>query len=414
MESKKIENWLTKRRTCDLIMGLILLVYYFFPWISYNGTNETILIYVLRVIKEKDPLQVYMTTFLTYMNYAVDRIPDLAVTVFIVGITVSLAQLLLLVYLIFSFSGKILRFLHPIAWILVFAPLSVMVDFGGSTYFRENVIAVPFSLYGYLFGFLILYVVWFLAAELTERWDDAVKAAIIAEEKRKQLEQRQQESLENYVRSLEKMVDEMRAFRHDYKNILATMAGYLHEDRVEELKMYFREKMQLPEFESENQVIAWNQLERVRSMELKGFLYEKLLIILAKKIAVEVWIPEEIAEGVPETEDLVRILGIFLDNAVEETTGQEAGQIRIQIEKTDMGILFEIANTYTSRPDLTRMGQKGYTTKGQGRGNGLYWAGEMLRRRENIFHELRLEEGWLIQRVEVTGSDPNPGNCEIP
>lgn len=36
----------------------------------------------------------------------------------------------------------------------------------------------------------------------------------------------QQKILEGYVASLEKMVDEMRSFRHDYKNILSTMTAY--------------------------------------------------------------------------------------------------------------------------------------------------------------------------------------------
>lgn len=68
---------------------------------------------------------------------------------------------------------------------------------------------------------------------------------------RKKANEQQYKNLKNYVENLEKMIDEMRAFRHDYKNILSTMAGYLYENRVEELKDYFQEKVQITSIEGE-------------------------------------------------------------------------------------------------------------------------------------------------------------------
>ena len=71
-----------------------------------------------------------------------------------------------------------------------------------------------------------------------------VTKGIEAEEKQKTM-LHQQELLENYVENLEKMLEETRAFRHDYKNILSTMSGYIRENEMEELRTFFYKKIYL-------------------------------------------------------------------------------------------------------------------------------------------------------------------------
>ena len=52
----------------------------------------------------------------------------------------------------------------------------------------------------------------------------------------KKAEERQREITENYIKTMEQITEELRAFKHDYKNILAEMAGYIREGQIDELK----------------------------------------------------------------------------------------------------------------------------------------------------------------------------------
>ncbi len=146
---------------------------------------------------------------------------------------------------------------------------------------------------------------------------------------------------------------------------------------------------------------AWKSLKNLEPMELKGFLYEKMLEILTKNIRIRVKISENSIVHHSEIEDLVRILGIFIDNAIEEVQGCSSGKMEIKIVKKEKGILFEVRNTYCQMPDINRMGREQYSSKGDGRGNGLLWVEKYLEKREDLFHELKIEGDEIVQRLEI-------------
>lgn len=227
-----------------------------------------------------------------------------------------------------------------------------------------------------------------------------VAKGIEAEEKQKAM-LHQQEVLESYVDNLERMLEETRAFRHDYKNILSTMSGYICENKMEELREFFNQKISLSEGKTEMQSVAWGSLQNIKPMEIKGFLYEKLLLAFAKNIEVQTDITGNLTIDYEGMEDLIRILGVFLDNAIEETEDMDEGEIRICIGETAKGIGFRVENNYKCQPTLSLMTQKGYSTKGDGRGNGLYWAEQILEKHTDMFHDLKIEEQRVIQTLEI-------------
>ena len=227
-----------------------------------------------------------------------------------------------------------------------------------------------------------------------------VAKSIEEDEKQKAMVQ-QQKILESYVENLEKMLDETRAFRHDYKNILSTMSGYIRENEMEELREFFYSKIYLQEGHEEEQTIAWKSLKNIRPMELKGFLYEKLLLAFAKNIGIQVVIAENLNVKYQDMEDLVRILGIFIDNAIEETERLKGGKIKISIRETTIGVIFYIENNCHCCLKISDLTQRGVSTKGEGRGNGLYWAEKIIEKHPDLFHELKIEDEKVIQILEV-------------
>lgn len=225
--------------------------------------------------------------------------------------------------------------------------------------------------------------------------------AIQSEENMK-AEMRRQELTRSYISGLEYMVDEMSAFRHDYKNILSTMAGFIHENRMDELRDFFERQIQdaVPDKESKGQ--AWSSLRNVEPMELKGFLYEKVLTAMSRNVAVQVDIRRDTRVCCENMKEIIRILGIFLDNAIEAARECDpAGAVYIRMDQTDRGVIIRIENTYKEKPELSKMYEKGWSTKGEGRGNGLYWTKEMIRKQKNLHHQCVIGDDRVIQTLEI-------------
>lgn len=226
-------------------------------------------------------------------------------------------------------------------------------------------------------------------------------AKSVQEEEKQKAKLLEQKNMENYVRGLEYMLDDMARFRHDYKNMLASMAGYLREDRTEELKTFFNEKLQIPWLKEEEKNRAWTALRHVYPMELKGFFYEKVISALAEGIEVCVETEKELHVEYEHMEDLIRIMGIFVDNAIEAAKESPNRKIWISIQEMEQRVIFRIENTCLKTPNLAMMFEKGYSTKGEKRGNGLYWANELIGKHPEMYHEVQIQKGNVIEKLEI-------------
>lgn len=226
-------------------------------------------------------------------------------------------------------------------------------------------------------------------------------ARSVQEEGKRKAKLQEQKNTESYIQGLEYILDDMSRFRHDYRNMLASMAGYLRENRTEELKRFFYEKLQVPWLEEEERTRAWTSLRHIYPIELKGFFYEKVVSALAERIEVYVEAEKEFHVEYEYMEDLIRILGIFVDNAIEAAKESENGKIWISLQETKQGGLFWVENTCVKIPDLVMMFEKGCSTKGEKRGNGLYWAKELIRKHPEMYHEVKIKNGNVIEKLEI-------------
>lgn len=228
-----------------------------------------------------------------------------------------------------------------------------------------------------------------------------VSASSIRSAEQKKAEKYQKEITENYVGSMEHMVDELRAFRHDYKNIIAQMAGYIREGDIEKLREYYLKAAQTESADYDKDLYIWRSLRNIQPMEIKGVLYEKILRALNKGIEPEIRIEDGLEVMYPDIQVLNRMLGIFIDNAIEAAAETDEKRLIIEARSADGGAVFSVANSCGELPDLSRVFQKGYSTKGDGRGIGLYWVKNALKKREELLHEMSAEDGLVIQRLEI-------------
>lgn len=150
-------------------------------------------------------------------------------------------------------------------------------------------------------------------------------------------------------------------------------------------------------------------LGKIRSIpkgELKSLIYYKLLIASRENLNFFINIGSEINNEVynfnkNQYKILSNLIGIFFDNAIEASKESKEKELYFEIYDSNIGLTFLISNTYKGKIDLSKIGTKGYTTKGGSHGKGLHLAKKMLNKNNNISTRTIINGNQFVQKIII-------------
>lgn len=203
--------------------------------------------------------------------------------------------------------------------------------------------------------------------------------------------------LKIYTQQLESSQRSLRKFKHDYQNMLLSL-------KLSAKKSHDKELIdKLAEYSSktlEDKVLwQFNDVDNVKDELLKSLFISKLNRIFQNNIqySFECRIVIENLSNKYNSFDIVRILGIVYDNAIEESLefGDEA-KIDTMIYQENGELEIEIRNRYRDT-DLTIQDIKksGFTTKKNHDGLGLANIEELSQSYNDIFINYQIKDGWF-------------------
>ena len=206
---------------------------------------------------------------------------------------------------------------------------------------------------------------------------------------------------QNYS-NIENYYDEMRKFKHDYVNIISTLAGFIEDNDMESLKIYFEKNIMHLTEKIEKDSVKLDCIKNIKQVELKGLLTVKLMQINKKNADVSVEIIEEIDKINWDIIDMSRVLGILLDNAIEAIENSKFKKFQLAILKNKGEVVIIIKNSFEGeRLSIQRIYQKGFSTKGSNRGLGLTNVKEIIDRNPNVNLETLIENNEFTQVVKI-------------
>ena len=312
---------------------------------------------------------------------------------------------LLLFYFATLFCGRLIKKLllsHkgilrlPQAWYLLDAALLLLI----TIYLFDNLISGQDGSLGkmiynnalHLSGYLLVMLFLFLAMRrfyLEQVQADAKQKALL--------------DLQDYAHNLEGLYNSLRSFKHDYVNILLSLSGYIENGDIDQLKEFFDNKI----FPTKNLIdqgdYKLHQLGNIGVLEIKSLLSAKMIYAHDSGIDVTIDIPDRVDHFPMDTVDLARILGIFLDNAMEAALETRQPQIGLNILPNESGVAIIIRNRFRDiGVALHKLKQKGFSTKEGHPGIGLSNARKIISSYDNVLHETTMQCGYFIQHMELT------------
>ena len=215
--------------------------------------------------------------------------------------------------------------------------------------------------------------------------------------------QKAMQDLQDYTRNLEAMYNGLRSFKHDYVNILLSLSGYIEDGDMDRLKDFFESKI----FPTKNLITGGdyklNQLSNIGVLEIKSLLSAKMIYAHESGIDITIDIPDKVESFLIDTVDLARILGIFLDNAMEATLETEQPQIGLNIIQNKTGVSIIISNRFLDNGVmLHKLKQKGFSSKIGHQGIGLWNAQKIISSYDNVLLETTMKCNYFTQHLELT------------
>ena len=219
---------------------------------------------------------------------------------------------------------------------------------------------------------------------------------------KRETERVEQEQMLLYASQLESLYTVVHQKSHDYKNSLIAIQAFLIEQDYVGLGEYVNEGILLADtkLDAENRYIGL--LGKLNNTALKGLIASKLTYAQEKDIKVTVEILAVISAWPVKSHDLVRMIGIILDNAIEECLNHEYGEIGVAIfTSTDYDEIL-ITNTCcqkTLHPE--KLKKHGFSTKGENRGIGLSNLSGIIDSYEMLSLETKHSEGIFSQKIRI-------------
>lgn len=212
----------------------------------------------------------------------------------------------------------------------------------------------------------------------------------------------EKEGITSYYKEITGSLSAMQEMRHDIKNIFFTMGNFIDRSDDSEMKNYFWEKIYPYSVDSIRQSELLSKLYQIPIESLRAFLNLKISQALTQKISISLEvniIPESFHTGI-DIIDLTRILGILLDNAIEETVQIPDGAIEIKITGNDAGCSYIIKNSITEETHKRGI-HVGTTSKGAGHGKGLQIVKQLLEQYDNISLNSSMQYLTYVQSLNI-------------
>lgn len=212
------------------------------------------------------------------------------------------------------------------------------------------------------------------------------------------------DQLHEYSKTYEQELVKRSKRQHEYENQLIMIRSMIEEGEDNAVEYINRI---LKSDEKKNDIKWLTKLTYIPYGGLKGLLYFKLNEMMNKKLNVFLEVSEDLKKKSlwktyeENAQDISRIIGVYLDNAIEAASLSEEKTVEIQFYLENKNIVFCLGNTFLGKLEESKLDNEGYSSKGKNRGYGLPLVKDLLSKHEELTAERVIVDQYYVQKLII-------------
>lgn len=208
------------------------------------------------------------------------------------------------------------------------------------------------------------------------------------------------------LKEYEIMIDKFRVSTHENKNEFYTIRNMLKEENNDEKVIKYIDKLIDNKIKDSDKIMK--KTAKIPEGGLRATIYSKLCLMDKLKIKYKLNISRDVrtTDLINLDEDIIlkicKILGVFLDNAIEAVKHLKKKEIFIEIYSLNNYLCIDITNNFKGNLDLDKISNTKYTTKGDGHGYGLTLVNKLLEEESNkLKNEKSINRDTFTQTLKI-------------
>ena len=210
----------------------------------------------------------------------------------------------------------------------------------------------------------------------------------------------EQEHLQTYTDEIVALYNEIRGFRHDYAGMLVSMQMAIDSKDLQEIDRIYNQVLVKANQKLRSDKYTYFDLNNIEDSALRSLIAQSIVYARNKDVEFTLEVKDIITRLSIDLLDLVRIMSVLLNNAVEGAAESYLKKMEVAVIKMDLETVIVIQNsckiTMIPSEDLFELG---FSTKGRNRGIGLKNVKEILDQYENIILETEMEDSTFRQII---------------
>ena len=209
------------------------------------------------------------------------------------------------------------------------------------------------------------------------------------------------ETAENYNETLTYLYDNVKAFKHDFDNMVFVIGGFIENNDINKLKKYYKNLEK--DCERVNNIALLNP-KLINNSGVYNLLMSKYKKASEYNVEIKLEYFFDLEKLNMPIYEFSRILGILLDNALEAAKDSKEKQIHILFRDSQRNNtqIISIENSFSNKDvDTSAIFEKGKTSKENHTGMGLWEVKHILNRNNNVNLITVKDENYFKQSIEI-------------
>ena len=210
----------------------------------------------------------------------------------------------------------------------------------------------------------------------------------------------EQEHLQTYTDEIVSLYNEIRGFRHDYAGMLVSMQMAIDSGDLQEIDRIYNKVLVKANQKLRSDKYTYFDLNNIEDSALRSLIAQSIVYAQNNDVEFTLEVKDVVTRLSIDLLDLVRIMSVLLNNAVEGAAESYLKQMEVAVIKMDLETVIVIQNSCNIAMNPSEdLFELGFSTKGRNRGIGLNNVKEILDKYENIILETEMEDSTFRQII---------------